>query len=582
MSLFISGFLLTFLVWLFVVTVRDKAWRKQNYDTWCLFMSSVVAFLAAALFFAFWFHDARDIRDPAEVGRLVVGMLLAVVLVLWLLRRQGGYNDNEAAVQALRPLPQRLDATLDAKWAFLLIAILLLVVLFLPHFDRVIDNMQEFKAGSIEIKLSVEQASGSRQQLQHALEQGYINYFRTLNNEQVLLERLQSDVRAVKLLGLSPEKERLAIAALNSFEPFYRNVVLPVVKCVNSALEAGADAGALKLEIGSIAHDMSAMLTAKDVDRLQRAADDAQTNVTKLTSRRDCAAPTIRKGKSVPLPKKNPFSLSIESRDSLARSGWTHFVIGAFFGFADNPIQATRYLAGVGAGNHNVQSLLVLAAFWDGLGRPERSIGYLDDARETSERHLRKACDRAGIASDPKSTALHTRDVERWERAVAQTSNDLAYRIARNSEINRRELQAFELSRYAISWYRGDFRSCSTIKQSAESRQKYSLELGGAIDTFAYLVLASELAAPRPSQHRIACTFRVFEHLRNQWLQTMADVATNKLTTPTGRIEFEATRLVLNVVEGHVQLAARALRGREPRCSLEDRERMEKGQLGRG
>ena len=43
-------------------------------------------------------------------------VLLAAFAVLWLLRRQTGYNDTEAAIQATRPLPQRLDATIETKW----------------------------------------------------------------------------------------------------------------------------------------------------------------------------------------------------------------------------------------------------------------------------------------------------------------------------------------------------------------------------------------------------------------------------------------------------------------------------------
>lgn len=591
MSLFISGFLLTFLVWLFAVTISDGAWRQQNRITWLSFSLAVAASLLGAATFAYSYHEARDFRDPKEVGRLIVGMLLAVIVVLWLLRRQAGYNDHEAAVQAARPLPQRLDASLEAKWVLLLVATLLLVVLFLPHIDRIVDNMQEFKAGSVELKLSVEQGSGNRESLQHALEQTYIGYFNLLSKDKALLDRLESDRRIVGLIYSKVEDQKRATAAIDSFQLFYTATIVPVVNCAKASLAAGADVSALRLDIGAIAHDLAAMLMVKEkakadiqtksneektksvkqTERIAMLAKHAGISISRITQRRDCE-PThgaAKNGRPV-LPPKD--------YDSLVRSGWTHFVVGALFGFAENPIQATRYLEGISSENLNVQAMLMLATYWDALDQREKSIGHLNQALMISERNLRVTCDKAGESSNAGAQAKWTKDVERWERAVALHSNALAYIIARSRNIKQQESRAFRLSRYAIVWYQGKFRMCTKIKQSMQVDE---LQLGGAVDTFAYLVLASEVATRRPNQDYIECAQAVFENLRDQELKNFNNVAEKELNSPDGRINFELARLTLNIMQGHVQLAARALRGREPKCSTEDRIRMEDGKLRR-
>lgn len=587
MSLFISGFLLTFLVWLNVVTVRDHAWRAQNFATWFLFLLAVAASLTASILFASYYHEARHFRDPMEVGRLVFGALLAVFAILWLLRRQTGYNDNEAAAQALRPLPQRLDATIEAKWAFLSVAMLLLVVMLLPHIDRIVDNMQEFKAGSVELKLSVEQGSGNRELLQHSLEQNYIGYLNLLSNDKVLLDRLQSDRRAANLIHAKAEDQKRAIAAINAFESFYTSTVAPVVQCAKASLAAGADLAALRMDIGGIAHDLASMLTPKvdletqeksmgskgkvtsHADRIAILAKHAGTGISRFMQRRDCS-PTQNAMKSHQpvLPPKD--------HSALVRSGWTHFVVGALFGFSENPIQAARFLEGIPAENINVQVMMMLATYWDALEQREKSIEHLDRALTIIEHNLRLSCDKIGEPNDGVKPADRIKDVERWERAVSLYSNALAYIIARSRNLKQHESRAFKLSRHAINWYQGRFRMCAKTKESIETSQAM---LESVVDTFAYLVLASEITSRRPNQDNIECAQAVFENLRDQELKKFSNVAEKELKSEYGRITFEEARLTLNIMQAHVQLASRALRGREPRCSTKDRIRMENGKL---
>ena len=158
-------------------------------------------------------------------------------------------------------------------------------------------------------------------------------------------------------------------------------------------------------------------------------------------------------------------------------------------------------------------------------------------------------------------------------------SNNSAYLIARSDELRTRELQAFEHARYALKWAKDDYRKCTRVGPDPEILVEKERVNAVAQDTFAYLVLVSELAARKPNLDRIACAYEIFERQRQAKDHRLHHVAGSDFIKSGGRLEFERARVSLNITQAHLHLAAQALAQKSAKCPSEVLQNFSEGKL---